>query len=153
MKSMQIQKCYHNMKFTKVAELYNRAPLPLKATFWFSICQFLQKGISLLTTPFIARLLSTFEYGRVSAFASWESICLLLVALSSFKSVNYICTQHKNRKRVLSSLEGYNIVISLIWGVLFFFNINLLKYTTGLSSDLILCFYEFYFRMAVCKAV
>ena len=141
MKSMQIQKCYHNMKFTKVAELYNRAPLPLKATFWFSICQFLQKGISLLTTPFIARLLSTFEYGRVSAFASWESICLLLVALSSFKSVNYICTQHKNRKRVLSSLEGYNIVISLIWGVLFFFNINLLKYTTGLSSDLILCLY------------
>ena len=123
---------------------YEELPLPLKATIWFSICQFLQRGIGILTSPFVARLLSTSEYGRASTFASWENIFLIFVTLSSFKSVNYICAKHgnyENKISVLSSIIGYNLVVSCIWGILIFLNIRTIEHAAGLSISLIVCLY------------
>lgn len=122
-------------------EKYRKLPLPLKATVWFTVCQFLQKGISLLTSPFIARLLSTEEYGKASTFASWERLFLMLVTLSSFQAVPYLCVRFDNKKRVLSSLIGYNITVAAIWGIIFLFGFKGIVYMTGFSSSLILCMY------------
>ena len=120
---------------------YEELPLPLKATIWFTICQFLQRGIGILTSPFVARLLSTSEYGRASTFASWESLFMMIVTLSSFQAINYICAKHDKQEATLSSLLGYNIVISLFWGILLFFNTDFITRITGMSETLILCMY------------
>lgn len=94
-----------------------------------------------MTSPFVARLLPTEEYGRASTFASWESLFMMLVTLSSFQAINYLCARQEKREAVLSSLIGYNIVISLAWGILLFFNRNVIIHVTGLSGCLILCMY------------
>lgn len=125
----------------KIIERYKKAPLPLKATIWFTGCQFLQKGIGILTSPFVARLLPTEEYGRASTYSSWESLFMMVVTLSSFQSINYLCAKHENTNRVLSSIIGYNILISLFWGALLIFNIDTFTSITGLSSILVLCIY------------
>ena len=125
----------------KILDRYIDLPLPLKATIWFTICQFMQKGIGVLTMPFVARLLSTSEYGRASTFASWESLFMMIVTLSSFQAINYICTKHDKQEATLSSLLGYNIVISLFWGMLLFLNTDFITRITGMSATLILCMY------------
>ncbi len=94
-----------------------------------------------MTSPFVARLLSTTEYGRASTFASWESLFMMLVTLSSFQSINYICARLDKKEATLSSLIGYNIVISLFWGMLLFLNIDIITSITGMSVTLILCMY------------
>lgn len=45
---------------------------PVKAAFWFTVCSFLQRGISMIATPIFTRLLSTENYGLYSTYLSWE---------------------------------------------------------------------------------
>ena len=59
----------------------------MKASFWFLVCAFLQKGISFITTPLFTRLLLTEEYGKFSVFMSWISIATVFVSLNLFASV------------------------------------------------------------------
>lgn len=125
----------------EIIEKYRRSPISVKAVAWYTICQFLQKGIGILTSPFVARLLPTEEYGRASTFASWESLFMMLVTLSSFQSVNYLCAKYDKGEATLSSLLGYNIIISLIWGLLLYFNVNIIIDITGMPVVLLLCLY------------
>ena len=61
---------------------YNSLSLPLKATLWFTLSKFLQKGIALVTTPVFTRYLSTAEYGIVNVFYSWHDIILIFVSFN-----------------------------------------------------------------------
>lgn len=120
---------------------YRALPLPLRAAVWFTIGQFLQKGVGILTQPFIVRMLSTEEYGRISTFSSWESIFLLVVTFSSYKAVNNLCVKFEDRDKVLSALMGYNLMLATIWGLLLVLTIERVSYLTGLSYVLIICLY------------
>ena len=66
----------------KLIKKYKSLPVQIKASFWFLICSFLQKGISMITTPIFTRLLSTSEYGEFNVFNSWYSIAFIFVSLS-----------------------------------------------------------------------
>ena len=68
--------------FEKVAERYREMPVQIKASFWFLLCSFLQKGISVITTPIFTRLLSTAEYGQYNVFNSWLSIATIFITLN-----------------------------------------------------------------------
>lgn len=113
--------------------------MPLKATAWFAACQFLQRGIGLLTSPFVARMLPTEEYGRASLFSSWESILLVLVTLSSPHAVMNLCVKYGNRDRVLSGLLGYSLSVAAIWGIIMLVSMGWIVRTTGLSDTLVIC--------------
>ena len=80
MNSMQMWSYLEDMKAKKIIEQYLRLPLQFKATIWFAVCQFLQKGINLLTDPFVARMLSTEEYGRASTF----NACIYMGSITIF---------------------------------------------------------------------
>ncbi len=53
---------------SKALKKYRSMPVQAKASIWFVICSFLQKGISVITTPIFTRLLNKFEYGRYNTF-------------------------------------------------------------------------------------
>lgn len=131
------------MMVKRIIEKYKTASLPVKAVAWFTICQFLQKGIGILTSPFVARLLPVKEYGRACTFVSWESLFMMLITLSSFQAVSYICAKHDKKEATLSSILGYNIVISLFWGILLFLNTDFIMRITDMSVTLILCMYMY----------
>ena len=41
----------------KLVKKYTDLPIQVKASMWFFVCAFLQKGISFITTPIFTRLL------------------------------------------------------------------------------------------------
>ena len=52
---------------------YKNLSVRARAALWFTICSFLQKGISFITVPIFTRLLTTEEYGANAAYV-WEQI-------------------------------------------------------------------------------
>lgn len=65
----------------KLGAKYKQLGDPIKVSFWFLICGFLQKGISMLTTPVFTRIMSETEYGRYSIYTSWYNILFILSSL------------------------------------------------------------------------
>ena len=96
---------------------YKNMPVPVRAALWFTICSFLQRGITMITTPFFTRLLSTEEYGLYSTYLSWESVFVLLITLSLYKAMMNLYVKYENRDRVLSAICGLELLISGIWAV------------------------------------
>lgn len=66
----------------KVYDKYKKIPVTVRASFWFLVCGFIQRGISLITTPIFSRLLSTSEYGDFSVYNSWYNIIIIFASLN-----------------------------------------------------------------------
>ena len=58
-----------------------------RASFWFMISAFIQKGISSLTTPIFTRLMNTEEFGQFGVFNSWLGIIGVFVTLNLYLGV------------------------------------------------------------------
>lgn len=123
----------------KIVDKYNNMSLPLKAAIWFTMCQFIQKGIGMLTTPIFTRLLSTEEYGRASAFLSWADLIIPIITLSVWRGIMNLYAKDKDKDEVLSSVIGLSVIISIIWTVLVLSNSNVALSVTGLTFPLIIC--------------
>lgn len=104
-------------KIQRLRENYKRIPIQARASAWFLVCAFLQKGISTVTTPIFTRLLTTAEYGQFSVFNSWMGIIEVFVSLSlsSGVFVQGIVKFEENRKRFISSVQGLCLTLVLIW--------------------------------------
>ena len=59
----------------------------MRASIWFLVCSFFQKGISLITTPIFTRILTTEEYGQYNVFNSWLGIVAVFVSLNLYQGV------------------------------------------------------------------
>lgn len=113
------------MSINKITSKYKSLPVQVKAAFWFLICSFLQKGISVITTPIFTRLLSTEDYGKYNIFNSWYGIIAIIVSMNlsygvyaqgliKFKEESYTFS---------SSLQGLTFVLSFLWtGIYLVFN-------------------------------
>lgn len=94
----------------------------MRATFWFFICSVLQRGISVITTPIFTRLLNTAEYGQYSVFNSWLSILQIIITLQLSSGVYTmgIVKFQEEEKVFTSSLQGLNLLLCLIWTLIYF---------------------------------
>ena len=115
---------------------YNNLSAPVKASFWFLVCSFLQKGISTITTPIFTRLLSTSEYGQFNVFNSWMGIIAIFVTLRLSYGVyaQGLVKFEEDRARFSSSMQGLNFALCFIWLLIYiifrkFWN-NLFSLTT-----------------------
>ncbi len=61
---------------------YKQLPIQAKASLWYTICSFLQKGISLIVVPIYVRLLTTGEYGEWNVFQAWRDILIIFASLN-----------------------------------------------------------------------
>ena len=100
---------------------YKKMPVQVKASVWFLICSFLQKGISTITTPIFTRLLSTEEYGQYSVFNSWLSIVTIFVTLNLFYGVyTQGLVKFSNERDVFSSsLLGLTTSLTVVWTAIY----------------------------------
>lgn len=102
---------------TNLLNRYNSYPRQVKASFWFLFCAFLQKGMSVITTPIFTRLMSADQYGSFSVFTSWMSIASVLVTLN----IGYgVYTQglvkfEEDGKVYTSSLQGLTLTMCILW--------------------------------------
>lgn len=101
---------------------YRVLPPQIKASCWFLICSFVQKGISVITTPIFTRLLTPAEYGTFSVFTSWLNIVTVFVTLNLFFEV-YIqgLVKFDNmRQQYSSAMQGLCLTLVTVWAGIYF---------------------------------
>lgn len=117
----------------KILIKYKSMSEPVKASLFFTICSFVQKGIALLTTPIFTRLLSTSEYGDYTIYQSWYSIaiifCTLHVEHGAFNAG--VLKFEEQKEKFISSLMGLTTTLTIS----FFLSVFLLKTVFGVFKD------------------
>lgn len=105
----------------KIKQFYQDLVPQVKASLWFLCCSFLQKGISLITTPIFTRVMTEAEYGRYSVYYSWLSILQIIVSLNLAAGVytRGLVKNEEDQDRFSSSMLGLNTICIIFWTVLY----------------------------------
>lgn len=91
--------------------------LPVRASVCFMVCSFLQRGISVITTPVFTRLLSTKEYGVYSVFTSWLNVITVFATLQLYYGVYMqgLVKYEHDRDKFSSSMQGLMTTVWLLF--------------------------------------
>lgn len=110
------------MATAKLLNKYRSLSVQLRASFWFLVCSFLQKGISSLTTPIFTRLLTPQEYGQYNVFNSWLGIITIFVTLNLFYGVytRGLVKFEEERDVFSSSMQGLTVTLCAAWTAVYF---------------------------------
>ena len=120
----------------KLLDNYKNLTAPVKASLWFLICGFLQKAISMLTTPVFTRIMTETEYGRFSVYNTWLGIAQIVVSLNLAAGVytRGLVKNEDDQDRFSSAMLGLSTTCILIWCVIYVFFHNAINDLLGLSS-------------------
>ena len=66
----------------RLFDKYSNMSITVKSGIWFTLCNFIQKGISFITIPIFTRIMSTQEYGSYSVYTSWYSLIAIFATLN-----------------------------------------------------------------------
>lgn len=105
---------------------YNRLSEPVKASVWYTICNVLNKGIALISTPIFTRVMTEEQYGTFSIFQSWYSIILIFTSLNIFLGgyTKGLLLYKDNRDAFTSSLLSLTTFITCCFGAVYLLNID-----------------------------
>lgn len=127
------------MQISNGIQKYKNLSQPVKASFWFTVCNILNKGIALISTPIFVRILTTDQYGDYSVFQSWYSIIIIFATLNLF-SGNYgkgLVEFEEDKERFTSSVLGLTSTITLVVFLVFILGMNFWSDALKLSPVLI----------------
>lgn len=136
----------------KIWKYYNKMSIVAKATIWFMVCSFIQKGISFITTPVFTRLLTKEQYGLYSVYMSWLQILTIFTTFRLDYSVfnKGMSKYPKDRDGYASSMLGLTTCLTSILLILYFFFRNWINEFTELNTVIILgMFLELYVLPAI----
>ncbi len=60
----------------------------IKAGIWYTVGNFVNRGIAFLSTPVFARILSMKDYGEFSNFTAWATMIVVITSLDMYASIN-----------------------------------------------------------------
>ena len=107
----------------KLWDKYKNMAVQAKASIWYTICNFFQKGISFIVIPIYIRFLTTAEYGEWSVFQSWAGILIVFASLNLYAGVYTKAlvdiTDEKKRDEYTASMQGLGTVITLMLFVIY----------------------------------
>ena len=136
----------------KLLQKYNSITVQAKAAFWFTMCSFLQKGISFVTVPIFTRLMSTEQYGTYSMYLSWLQVFTVISTLYIYHGVtdNAMSKFDNDRDRYISSMQGLTVCITTVVMMLTFIFWHGIREFVGLSYIMmLLMFLEIYVTPAL----
>lgn len=114
---------------------YDSLSTGIKASVWFLVCGFVQKAISLITTPIFTRILSVEEYGKISVFSSWMSICSIFVSLNLCGGIyTRGLVIEKNKEEFVSSMQMLSLSVVLVWTTLYLIFRDFFNHIMGLET-------------------
>lgn len=98
----------------RILEKYNILSLPVKASFWFLICNVVQKGISIIIIPLYTRLLTPAEYGEFSLYQTWLGILSIFITLNLYCGVytKGLIVHSDDKDAYTSAMQGLTSIIS-----------------------------------------
>ncbi len=98
----------------------NKGNVVVKSGLWYTISNFLTKGILFISTPIFTRILSEEEFGAFSNISSWLNILVIVVTLNVEASL--ISARYDYEKQIdgyVFSALSLSTVSTIIWAVLF----------------------------------
>lgn len=100
----------------KILNLYNKLGIGIKVSFWFTFCNFFQKGISMLSVPIFTRLMTKEQYGVFSVYQSWYSILTIITTLNLFAGVynRGLVKYEDDRDGFTSSMQGLSGLVTIV---------------------------------------
>lgn len=105
----------------KIKEKYLNMPETIRASIWFLFCGFLQRGISVITTPVFTRIMTTSEFGDFNVFTSWNNVISIFVTLNLFSGVftQGLIKFENQRKKFSASVQSLCTFLCLSWLVVY----------------------------------
>lgn len=79
----------------------------LTAGIWYTISNFIVRGIGFLTTPIFTRILSKSDYGYYSNYTSWLNLLIVLTTFEMYSSINRARFDYED------DLDGYLSSVAL----------------------------------------
>lgn len=127
---------------------YKNMPVQAKASIWYTICNFFQKGISFIVVPIYVRLLTTAEYGDWSVFQSWAGILIIFASLNLYAGV-YTKTlvdmqDGKERDRYTASMQGLGTLITIGFLLMYLLTHEWCNHLIGLDTPFMLLLFLYF---------
>ncbi len=92
----------------------------VKSGLWYTVSNFLSKGILFLATPFFTRLLTKEEFGAFNNFSSWLSIFIIIVTLNLETSLISARYDYEDKlDRYVFSMLGLSTLSTAVWAIVF----------------------------------
>lgn len=115
---------------------YKEMPAAVRTSVWFTICQFLQRGISFITVPVFTRLLTTKEYGICNIYFAWFDVFILFTSLKlPYEGLNNGLIRYEDDKDgYTSSVMGLISVLTFAAAGVYLLLHRWIDRVTGLSS-------------------
>lgn len=130
---------------------YRNMSSAVKAGLWFTFCNFLQKGISMISLPIFTRLLTMEEYGQLTIYQSWHTILSIFVTLNLSGSVinNGMLKYEHKRSEFISAIQGLATAVTLAFLAVYLLFCNFWNKLFDLTTPLMLImFVQFLFEPA-----
>jgi O-antigen/teichoic acid export membrane protein len=111
---MQIRLKCLKQKYSSLSE-------PVKASIWYMVCNILNKGMALISTPIFTRILTEEQYGIFSIFRSWYSILIIFTSLNIFLGgyTKGLLIFKNDWKAFTSSLLSLTTFITCCFGIIY----------------------------------
>ena len=111
-----------------------------KASTYYLIGNFFNKGISFLTVPVFSRLLSTSDYGIVTTFNSWVSILSMVFGFAIYMGIRAAFIDYENTiDDVLSVTSTFTIISGLLFSGMGVAVVLFAKVNVGLTLVILCC--------------
>lgn len=131
---------------------YKQLPIQGRATIWYTICNILQRGISIITIPAYTRILTEEQYGTYSTFLAWieifEIITTFRLAYGGF--VVGLTKYEEDRDSYCSSMQCLSFTITSIFLILYLGMAPFINHLTKMTTTMtLLIFILMYFMPAI----
>lgn len=120
---------------------YSSLSVQARATMWFVACSFMQRGITMITTPFFTRFMNLEEYGAVNTFTAWQQMLTLVCTLTLSRALMNLYVKRKDWERVLSAVTTLSIVSAVIWLAACLIFLDQVSELLGMSKTLTVCMF------------
>lgn len=130
---------------------YRDLPIGVKAALWYTVCNILQKAISVFIIPIYTRLLTPAEYGQYSVFISWLELFDIIVTLRLYGSAYSvgIVKYDDDKASFTSTLERLSLLITTGFLVLYLIFQAQVNAFTRLDTPLTLLMFLMLYAMPV----
>lgn len=115
---------------------YCNSSVKIKSAIWYTICNFFQKGISVIVVPIYTRLLTTEQYGSYMIWISWLDIFEIFVTfrLSWGGYTAGLVKFENDRDRYTSTMQCLGFCITSICLGFYFCFAEFVNSLTGMST-------------------
>lgn len=129
-----------NSRIKSAINKYTSLSQSARAGLWFTVCGFIQKGISFITVPVFTRLLTQEQYGAVSVYNTWEQLLSVICTLNLFYGgFNNGMRDYKDeRDEYVSAVQSLITVMTAAWVIIYLLGRPIFDPLIGMSPVLML---------------